>query len=71
MGTIPKYGVSFYGALGGRVRFAGIISLSISAGFSMVLSIIIQFIVLWKSILTSVIMPVVSIVPLDFMYLEA
>lgn len=71
IGVIPKYGVSFNGAFGGKVKLAGIISFSYSIGFSMVLSIIIQFIVLPKSKLTSWTILLVSIGSLNFKYLEA
>jgi hypothetical protein len=71
IGTIPKYGISFDGALGGKVRFAGIISFNYSSGFSIVFSIMIQFIVLPKSKFTSYKIPVVSIFPLSFKYFDA
>lgn len=71
MGVIPKYGVDFKGAFGGKVKLAGIISFSYSIGFSIVLSIMIQFIVLPKSRLTSVKIPFVSTFPLYFKYLDA
>ena len=68
---MPKYGVSLMGAFGGRVRLAGIISFNYSIGFSIVFSMIIQFMVLPKSRLTSCTIPPVSTLPLDFKYLEA
>lgn len=71
MGVIPKYGVSFNGAFGGKVKLAGIISFSYSIGFSIVLSMIIQFMVLPKSKLTSCKMPLVSTDPLILRYLDA
>jgi hypothetical protein len=71
IGVIPKYGVYFRGAFGGKFKLAGIISFSYSIGFSIVLSMIIQFMVLPKSRPTSYIIGCVSILPLCLRYLEA